>query len=162
MASRHGDQRPFDHCASPAAMYCQDVYRDDYQDLAREMLGLPGILQQARQAPLRPGLDVIMGTGFGVITNPKSLAAQGKNGVLGSLFITDADLAVVDVKNGGKYTVVQTEPGASGGQALKRAAGDAALRSTRLFGLFGRNGLDHLPFQTADGRHHDLVLEYRH
>ena len=144
---------PFDH-VSPAAMYCQDVYRDDYQDLAREMLGLPGILQQARQAPLRPGLDVVMGTGFGVITNPKSLAAQGKNGVLGSLFITDADLAAVDVKNGGKYIVVHTEPGANGGQALKRAAADAARRSARLFGLFGRNGLDHLPFQTADG-HYD-------
>ena len=26
-------------------------------------------------------------------------------------------------------------------------------RSARLFGLFGRNGLDHLPFQTADGRY---------
>ena len=108
---------PFDH-VSPAAMYAQDVYRDDYQDLAREMLGLPGILQQARQAPLRPGLDVVMGTGFGVITNPKSLAAQGKNGVLGSLFITDADLAAIDIKNGGKYVVTHTEPGASGGQAL--------------------------------------------
>ena len=101
---------PFNH-VSPAAMYAQDVYRDDYQDLAREMLGLPGILQQARQAPLRAGLDVVIGTGFGIITNPKSLAAQGKNGVLGSLFITDADLAAVDIKNGGKYVVVHTEPG---------------------------------------------------
>ncbi len=73
---------PFDH-VSPAAMYAQDVDRDDYQDLAREMLGLPGILQQTRQVPLRPGLDVVMGTGFGVITNPTSLAAQGQNGVLG-------------------------------------------------------------------------------
>ena len=72
---------PFDH-VSPAAMYAQDVYRDDYQDLAREMLGLPGILQQARQAPLRPGLDVVMGTGFGIITNPKSLAARGRTASL--------------------------------------------------------------------------------
>jgi alkaline phosphatase len=144
---------PFDH-VSPAAMYAQDVYRDDYQDLAREMLGLPGILQQARQVPLRPGLDVVMGTGFGVITNPSSLAAQGKNGVLGSLFITDADLAAINVMNGGKYIVAHTEPGVSGSQALKLAAADAARRSARLFGLFGRNGLDHLPFQTADG-HYD-------
>jgi alkaline phosphatase len=143
---------PFDH-VSPAAMYARDVYRDDYQDLAREMLGLPGILQQARQVPLRPGLDVIMGTGFGVITNPKSLAAQGKNGVLGSLFITDADLAAVDVKNGGKYIVAHTEPGVSGAKALNFAAADAVRRSARLFGLFGRNGLDHLPYQTADGRY---------
>jgi alkaline phosphatase len=142
---------PFDH-VSPAAMYAQDVYRDDYQDLAREMLGLPGILQQARQAPLRPGLDVVMGTGFGIITSPKTLAAQGKNGVLGSLYITD--LAAVDVKNGGKYVVAHTETGVSGGQTLKQCAAKAALSSARLFGLFGRNGLDHLPFQTADG-HYD-------
>jgi alkaline phosphatase len=143
---------PFDH-VSPAAMYAQDVYRDDYQDLAREMLGLPGILQQARHAPLRPGLDVVMGTGHGIITNPKSLAAQGHNGVLGSLFITDADLATTDIKNGGKYVVVHTEPGVDGGQALKRGAINAVRQSARLFGLFGRYGLDHLPYQTADGRY---------
>jgi alkaline phosphatase len=143
---------PFNH-VSPAAMYAQDVYRDDYQDLAREMLGVPGILQQARQAPLRPGLDVVIGTGFGIITNPKSLAAQGKNGVLGSLFITNADLAAVDIEKGGKYIVAHPEPGVSGGQVIKRVATSAAERSARLFGLVGRDGLDHLPFQTADGRY---------
>jgi alkaline phosphatase len=144
---------PFDH-VSPAAMYAQDVDRDDYQDLAREMLGLPGILQAARRAPLLPGLDVVMGTGFGVVTNPKSLAAQGQNGVPGSLFITDADLAAIDVKNGGKYLVTHTEPGVNGGQSLQRAAALASQCSTRLFGFFGRDGLDHLPYQTADG-HYD-------
>ncbi len=43
---------PFDH-VSPAAMYAQNVHRDDYQDLARAMLGLPGIIQAgaARTAP---------------------------------------------------------------------------------------------------------------
>ena len=143
---------PFNH-ASPAAMYAQDVYRDDYQDLAREMLGLPGILQQARHASLRPGLDVVMGTGFGIITNPKSLTAQGENGVLGSLFITDTDLAAIDAKNGGKYIVVHTEPGVDGGRALQQSATAAARQSARLFALFGRDGLDHLPFQTADGRY---------
>jgi alkaline phosphatase len=65
---------PFDH-ASPAAMYTQNVHRDDYQDLARAMLGLPGIIQAARQVPLRPGLDVVMGTGYAINTNAKSLAA---------------------------------------------------------------------------------------
>jgi alkaline phosphatase len=144
---------PFNH-ASPAAMYTQDVYRDDYQDLAREMFGLPGILQQARRAPLRPGLDVVMGTGYGVITTPKSLAAQGTNGVLGSLFITDADLAAVNVKNGGQYIVAHTEQGTNGGEALKHAAIEAGRRSARLFGFFGRPGLDHLPYRTADG-HYD-------
>jgi alkaline phosphatase len=142
---------PFDH-VSPAAMYAQNVYRDDYQDLARAMLGLPGIIQEARRGPLHPGLDVVIGTGFGVITNPKSLAEQGRNGILGDLFITDADFAAIDVKNGGKYVVVHTEPGVNGGQALKQAAA-AARGSARLFGFFGRAGLDHLPYQTADGRY---------
>ncbi len=36
---------PFDH-VSPAAMYAPDVDRDDYQDLARDMLGLRGIAQE--------------------------------------------------------------------------------------------------------------------
>jgi alkaline phosphatase len=88
-----------------------------------------------------------------VLTNPKSLAEQGQNGVLGSLFIADADLAAIDVENGGKYVVVHTEPGTDGGQALKKQAAAAARSSARLFGLFGRAGLDHLPYQTADGRY---------
>ena len=46
---------PFNH-ASPAAMYTQDVYRDDYQDLAREMLGIAGNTSAGspRPAPARP------------------------------------------------------------------------------------------------------------
>ncbi|MFI5458791.1 MAG: alkaline phosphatase [Isosphaerales bacterium] len=143
---------PFDH-VSPAAMYAQNVHRDDYQDIARAMLGRLGIIQEARHAPSRPGLDVVLGTGFGVLTNPTSLALQGRNGVLGNLFITDADLAAIDVGNGGPYIVVHTESGADGGQLLKRAAAQAARRSARLFGFFGRDGLDHLPYQTADGRY---------
>jgi alkaline phosphatase len=144
---------PFDH-VSTAAMYAQNVYRDDYQDIARSMLGLPGILQETRHVPLRPGLDVVIGTGSGIITNPTSLAAQGRNGVLGSLFITSADLAAIDARNGGKYIVAHTELAANGGELLKRAGALAARRSARLFGFFGREGLDHLPFRTADG-HYD-------
>ncbi len=143
---------PFDH-VSPAAMYAQDVDRDDYQDLAREMLGLPGILQQARGAPRLPGLDVVMGAGFGITSQASTMAPQGKNWVPGNTFIADPDFAAIDVKNGGKYVVVHTEPLASGGEALVRAAKDAAARSARLFGFFGRAGLDHLPFRTADGRY---------
>jgi alkaline phosphatase len=141
---------PFDH-ASPAAMYAQNVHRDDYQDLGRAMLGVPGIIQNARGVPFRAGLDVVIGTGIGVATNPESLAAQGRNGVAGNLYITDANLAAVDVKNGGKYVVVHTESAVSGGRALKDAAYAAARNSTRLLGFFGRDGLDHLPYQTADG-----------
>ena len=49
--------------------------------------------------------------------------------------------------------MVHTESDINGGRLLKQAAADAARRSARLFGLFGRDGLDHLPFQTADGRY---------
>ncbi len=141
---------PFDH-VSPAAMYAQNVHRDDYQDIARAMLGLPGIIQTSRHQPLRPGLDVVLGTGFGVRTTPASLALQGRNGVQGNLFITDADLGAIDVQNGGKYDVTHTKPGASGSVALFEAAARAAKRQGRLFGIFGRDGLDHLPYRTADG-----------
>jgi alkaline phosphatase len=143
---------PFDH-VSPAAMYAQNVHRDDYQDIGRAMLGQPGIVQSARQILLRPGLDVVIGTGFGITTNPKSLAAQGRNGIAGNLYITDGDLAAIDVKNGGKYVVVHTESGVNGGHALKNAALAAQQGPARLFGFFGRSNLDHLPYQTADGRY---------
>jgi alkaline phosphatase len=142
---------PFDH-ASPAGMYAQNVERDDYQDIARSMLGLPGIIQETRGGKLYPGLDVVMGTGYGIETNDSSLKLQGKNGVAGPLFITDADRAAIDVRNGGKYVCVHTEPGSSGEKVLKAAAAEAARAKSRLFGLFGTKGLDHLPYRTADGR----------
>ena len=141
---------PFNH-VSPAAMYAQNVHRDDYQDLARAMLGLPGIMQQSRHEPVRPGLDVVLGTGSGIATSAKSMALQGSNGVPGNLYITDADLAAIDVQNGGKYDVVCTKAGSSGGQTLLEVAAGAAKRHGRLFGMFGREGLDHLPYRTADG-----------
>ncbi len=37
--------------------------------------------------------------------------------------------------------------------ALRDGAVEAARRSSRLFGFFGRTGLDHLPYRTADGRY---------
>jgi alkaline phosphatase len=144
---------PFDH-VSPAVMYAQNVDRDDYQDLARAMLGRPGIMQEARKAPLRPGLDVIMGAGYGITSQARTMAPQGKDWVPGNIYIADPDLAAIDVKNGGKYVVVHTESGVDGGRALQKAAGEAAGRDARLFGFFGRAGLDHLPYRTADG-HYD-------
>ena len=45
---------PFDH-ASPAAMYAHDVHRDDYQDLARDMLGLRAIGAVAGKDAAPPG-----------------------------------------------------------------------------------------------------------
>lgn len=143
---------PISH-ASPAGMYAQNVERDDYQDLTRCMLGLPGILQEARRARLHPGLDVVIGTGYGIMSTPSNIRVQGKNAVPGNLFLTDADRAAIDVWNGGKYVCVNTVPGTNGGQALRQAASTAAAGGHRLFGFFGSGKLDHLPYRTADGRH---------
>jgi alkaline phosphatase len=142
---------PFCH-ASPAGMYGQNVYRDDYQDLARCMFGLPGILQEAHQAPLLPGLDVVIGTGYGIKMEEQHVKRQGKNAVADHLFLADADRAAVDVKNGGKYLVVETQIGTNGGEALAKAAAEAASKGLRLFGWYGTEKIDHLPFRTADGR----------
>jgi alkaline phosphatase len=143
---------PFCH-ASPAGMYAQNVDRDDYQDIGRAMLGIPGIIQEARQARLYPGLDVVIGTGFGINAKPQDLKKQGRNAVAGNLYLTDTDHAKLHVNNGGKYVCVQTEPGTAGGPSLLRAAMKAAHTGSRLFGFFGAQSFDHLPFRTADGRY---------
>ena len=112
---------PFCH-ASPAGMYAQNVERDDYQDIARAMLGLPGIIQEAGGARLYPGLDVVIGTGIRHQGHDRRLKKQGHNAVPGNLYLTDADRAAIDYKIGGKYVCVQTETGVNGGQALRQAA----------------------------------------
>ncbi len=142
---------PFDH-ASPAAMYAHNVHRDDYQDLAREMLGLRSITQETGKEPLHPGLDVVIGTGFGQQANARGLSTQGKNAAPGNLYLADADLAAADVAHGGKYVVVTTAPNVSGAAALDAAARRAVDGGHRLFGFFGSKTLNHLPYRTADGR----------
>jgi alkaline phosphatase len=142
---------PFCH-ASPAGMYVQNVDRDDYQDIARSMLGLPGIIQQARGARLYPGLDVVIGTGYGIKAKGSDLKKQGANAIAGNLYLTAADRAAIDIINGGKYVCVQTEPGVKGGQALQMAAVAASKAQARLFGFFGASTFDHLPYRTSDGR----------
>ncbi|MDR3635834.1 MAG: alkaline phosphatase [Isosphaeraceae bacterium] len=143
---------PFNH-ASPAAMYAHNVHRDDYQDLARDMLGLPHVGHEAKRDERHAGLDVVIGTGWGQVTNEKSLKAQGKNGVAGALHVTDADVAAVDASRGGTYRIVHTTPGTAGGPSLLAAAESAAGKGERLLGLFGSKALNHLPYRTADGRY---------
>ena len=143
---------PFNH-ASPAAMYAHNVHRDDYQDLARDMLGLPHIGHETKRDERHKGLDVVLGTGWGQVTTAKTLKAQGKNGVEGALHVTDADLAAVDAANGGAYRIVHTTAGMDGNASLRAAAGEAALRGQRLLGLFGSKALNHLPYRTADGNY---------
>jgi alkaline phosphatase len=141
---------PFDH-VSPAAMYAHNVNRDDYQDLARDMLGLASITQDDGKEARHPGLDVVIGAGFGQETNARSLQALGRNGVAGNLHIADADKRAIDVRNGGKYVVTQTERGVNGARALREAAEKASKGGHRLFGFYGSKAFNHLPYRTADG-----------
>lgn len=61
---------PISH-ATPAAAYAHNVHRDDFQDLSRDLLGLPSISHPTQ--PL-PGVDVLLGSGFGQkrIRDPKT------------------------------------------------------------------------------------------
>ncbi len=141
---------PFNH-VSPAAMYAHNVHRDDYQDLAREMLGLKSITQTTGKDQPHPGLDVVMGAGYGQVSKDKSLKGQGKNAASGeNTYIADADLKAIDVNHGGRYVVTQTAANVNGAESLHKAAQQAARDGRRLFGFYGTN-VAHLPYRTADG-----------
>jgi alkaline phosphatase len=142
----------FDH-VSPAAMYAHNVHRDDYQDIAREMLGLRGIVQETGKDSLHPGLDVVLGAGFGQVRSDDSLRQQGKNAAKGqNRYIADADYEAINVANGGKYVVAHTAPNVNGARSLADAAERAAREGRRLFGFYGSN-VAHLPYRTADGNY---------
>lgn len=135
---------PISH-ATPAAAYANNVWRDDYQDLTRDLVGLASVSHRTK--PL-PGVDVLIGAGWGqdsVIPD-----GQGSNFVRGNKYLTSADVRQIDVDRGGHYVVAQRTIGANGAQLLSAAAERARQEKHRLFGFFGvRTG--HLPFQTADG-----------
>ncbi|QDU36613.1 Alkaline phosphatase 4 precursor [Maioricimonas rarisocia] len=136
---------PISH-ATPASAYGHNVTRNDYQDITRDLLGLPSISHPDH--PL-PGLDVLIGAGFGATRdNDRN---QGENYVPGNRYLAGEDLEAIDIANGGKYRTVLPTPGVDGGTALREAAGQAAANGERLFGFFGIGRYGHLPFQTADG-----------
>jgi alkaline phosphatase len=141
---------PFDH-VSPAAMYAHNVNRDDYQDLAREMLGLRGVAQIAGNDVLHPGLDVVIGCGWGATARSSDLKKQGSNAVPGNPYITAVDLEAIDVSQGGCYVVVERAAGVNGPRSLEAAANQARRAHKRLFGLYGMPVSGHLPYRTADG-----------
>ncbi len=122
------------------------------------MVGLPSISH--RNDPL-PGLDVAMGTGWGENSTEKSqkkdVEQQGENFVPGNRYLTADDLAKVDVKNGGKYRVVQLAAGVNGKESLAGAAKEAADKHERLLGFFGAWDRSHLPYRTADGQYNPTV-----
>ena len=132
---------PFCH-ATPAAAYAVNVSRDDYQDLARDMLGLPSISHRSK--PL-PGLDVVIGGG--ALDESASEAAQGSNYVPGNPYICESDLDQISSEN---YVVARRQRGKKGKEVLDSAVLESIQSGKRLFGLFGVK-YGHLPFQTADG-----------
>ncbi len=135
---------PISH-ATPSAAYSHNVTRKDYQDLARDLIGLPSISH--RQDPL-PGVDVLLGAGWGEIKRTDS--GQGANFVPGTVYYDSADLERVSLQQGGKYVFVQRTAGASGSELVKQAAREAIERQARLLGVFGAPG-GNLPYATANG-----------
>ncbi len=133
--------------ATPASAYAHNVHRNDYQDLSRDLLGLPSISHP--EQPL-PGVDVLIGGGYGL--NAREAKGQGQNFVPGNQYLTDADRHAIDLENGGRYVVAERTSGRRGAEVLQTAADRAADENQRLFGFFGLSAYGgHLPFRTADG-----------
>lgn len=132
--------------ATPGCTYAHNVSRDDYQDISRDMLGLKSISHP--ETPL-PGLDVVIGTGYGGKRDKDN--GQGKNFIPGNPILVDADRDAVDIKNGGKYVVSERTAGEAGAAKLLADAELAAKGGHRLLGIYGVPSTQHLPFATADG-----------
>lgn len=146
---------PFNH-ATPACAYANNLDRDDYQDIARDLLGLASV---THRTPL-PGADVVVGAGAGELKDDDR-EKQGLNYVPGNKFVSQADLAMIDRQNGGRYVVAQRTAERSGIEVLTAAAETAAAHDARLFGMFGISG-GHLPYRTADGRFDPVKGEKYH
>lgn len=137
---------PISH-ATVASAYAHNVSRYDYQDLTRDLLGLPSVTHADR--PL-PGVDVLIGCGFGVEREQDD--AQGSNFVSGNRYLADEDLRRVDAARGGSYVVAMRAAGIDGSRRLAAAASEAARTGKRLLGVYGNpDDGGHLPYRTADG-----------
>jgi alkaline phosphatase len=131
---------PFCH-ATPAAAYAVNVSRNDYQDIARDMLGLPSVSHRVN--PL-PGMDVVIGCG--AMDQSESEISQGLNYIPGNPYISEADLEQIASNN---YVVARRTQGVFGKSILDQAVEHSILQKKRLFGFFGVK-FGHLPFQTAN------------
>jgi alkaline phosphatase len=139
---------PISH-ATPACAYAQNVHRDDYQDLTRDLVGLPSISHP--KTPLA-GVDVLIGGGIGDEKTVVPDKGQGNNFVPGNVWITVDDLKSIDAAGGGKYVLALRTAGVNGTKRLADRAAEAAQTKKRLFGFYGIGRTKgHLPYQTADG-----------
>lgn len=134
---------PISH-ATPACAYANNVHRDDYQDLTRDLLGIPSAFHPGGLS----GVDVLIGCGWG--ESSQKDGEQGENFVPGNRYVTEADLTSVSTESGGEYIVAQRTSGQSGSQILGAAVEQAIAGQQRLFGYFGVAG-GHLPYRTANG-----------
>jgi alkaline phosphatase len=137
---------PVSH-ATPAAAYANNVTRKDYQDIARDMIGLPS---SSHRGDPTSGVDVLIGGGWG--EDKKQDDVQGDNFLPGNPYLHQDDIKRVDLNNGGRYVVAQRTAGKSGRTELLKAARQAADSGHRLLGFYGTQG-GHLPFRTADGKY---------
>lgn len=142
---------PISH-ATPGCAYGNNVHRNDYQDLTRDLIGRPSVFHPGGL----PGVDVLIGGGWGIDKDKDG--AQGENYVPGNKYIAADDLSAIDVNHGGNYVVAQRTPGVAGPKVLSEAVRKAKENDQRLFGYFGAQG-GHLPYQTADGNY-DPVVSY--
>ena len=137
---------PISH-ATPAAGYANNVSRNDYQDLSRDLVGLPSVAH--RSMPLE-GAEVVLGAGWGEDADEDR--KQGDNFVAGNKYLPMADIDKISEANGGNYVVAMRTAGQSGAEVLEKAADEAVESGKRLFGFFGVKG-GHLPYRTADGNY---------
>lgn len=139
---------PITH-ATPAATYAHNVSRNDYQDLARDLLGQPSISHPENALQ---GMDVVLGGGFGTPEKPTGEKSQGTNFIPGWKYISEETIHKANVKNGGKYEVAVRTPNQKGSDALNKATQQAIKNKTRLLGVYGVEQYSaHLPYQTANG-----------
>lgn len=142
---------PISH-ATPAAAYAHNVDRDDYQDITRDLIGLPSA---AHKGDPLPGVECLIGAGWG--QQKMKAAAQGSNFVPGNEFYDREDLLRVSTEKGGKYVLAERTAGSKGVDVLNAATNAAISGKHRLLGVFGATD-GHLPFATADG-HFDPTLD---
>jgi alkaline phosphatase len=139
---------PVSH-ATPAASYANNVIRQDYQDISRDLVGLPS--SSHRNDPL-PGLDLLIGGGWGEGTGADK--SQGENFMEGNKYFheSDRDALKKNYAEGkpNSYVLVERTEGRPGADVLREATEKAIAEDARLVGFFGTKG-GHLPFQTADG-----------
>ena len=109
---------PVSH-ATPACAYANNVSRKDYQDISRDLVGLPS--SSHRSDPL-PGVDVLIGGGWG--EGKGSDKVQGVNFAQGNPYFHQDDLKAVDLASGGKYRVGAAKPGSEWTRCLDAGCPD--------------------------------------